>query len=150
LAFQLERRFAGGAEVVDGDGVARRDIEPWRFAGGTEKVGRAPGFGADAGALRGAFVVAETGSWKMEVHAGIRSRLIRTNKEAVTVKMKIVARGLRTSKIHKFLSLSLSILKLYGLVSLGGVSRFIMLAISSKAGSKASAIKIASLGCSFP
>ncbi len=73
LAFQLEGRFARGAEVVNGDGVARRNVEPWRLASGTEKVGRAPGFSADAGALRGAFVAIEPGRWQMKVHAGIRS-----------------------------------------------------------------------------
>ena len=56
LALQLKRRFARGAEVVYGDGVARSDVKPWRFAGGAEEVGCAPGFGADASALGGAFV----------------------------------------------------------------------------------------------
>jgi hypothetical protein len=74
LAFQLERGFARGTEVVHGDGVARRHVEPWRFAGGTEEVGGSPGFGADAGALRGAFVTVETSRRKVQFHAGIRSR----------------------------------------------------------------------------
>src|SRR5260370_17339135 len=56
LALQWKRRFARGAEVVYGDGVARSDVKPWRFAGGAEEVGCAPGFGADASALGGAFV----------------------------------------------------------------------------------------------
>ena len=65
LAFQLERRFAGGAEVVDGGGVARGNVEPGRFAGGAEEIRGTPGFGADAGALGGAFVGAEAGGGKM-------------------------------------------------------------------------------------
>src|SRR5260370_11051009 len=75
LAFQLERRFAGGAEVVHSDGVARRDVEPWRFASGTEEVCGAPGFGADTGTLRSTFVTIKASSWKLKIHAGIRSRL---------------------------------------------------------------------------
>src|ERR1700687_2279523 len=56
LAFQLERRFAGGAEVVDGDGVSRSRIEPRGFASGTEKVSRTPRLGAYSKQLGGAFV----------------------------------------------------------------------------------------------
>ena len=84
LAFQLERRFARWAKVVDGDGVARRDVKPWRFAGGTEEVCGAPRFSANTGALGGAFVAVEAGCREMKIHAGIRSRLIRINKGAVT------------------------------------------------------------------
>ena len=83
LAFQLERRFTGGAEVVNGDGVARRDVKPWRFASGTEEVGCAPGFGADAGSLRGAFVAIEACRGKVKVHAGIRSRHGLRRKKAI-------------------------------------------------------------------
>jgi hypothetical protein len=73
LAFQLEWRFARGAEVVNSNGVARRNVKPWRFAGGTEKVRSAPGFRADAGALRCAFVVVEVVRRKFEIHDEIRS-----------------------------------------------------------------------------
>src|SRR5260370_37711885 len=51
LAFQLERRFAGWAEVVDSDGVARRDVKPWRFAGGVEKGCEAPPILPQGGAV---------------------------------------------------------------------------------------------------
>src|SRR5260370_13039485 len=51
LAFQLERRFAGWAEVVDSDGVARRDVKPWRFAAGAEKVCNPPPFLPQGGAV---------------------------------------------------------------------------------------------------
>jgi len=81
LALQLERRFARGAEVVNGDSVARRDVKPWRFASGTEEICGAPGLGADAGTLGGALVAVEAYGGKLKVHAGIRSRLIRTKKD---------------------------------------------------------------------
>src|SRR5260370_33089921 len=49
LAFQLERRFAGWAEVVDSDGVARRGVKPWRLAVGAGKALPAPRLGTGAG-----------------------------------------------------------------------------------------------------
>ncbi len=76
LAFQLERRFARGAEVVNGDGVARRDVEPWRFAGRTEEIDCAPGFRANASALGSAPVAVEANGGQLQVHASIRSRLL--------------------------------------------------------------------------
>src|SRR5260370_40890342 len=68
LAFQLERRFAGWAEVVDSDGVARRDVKPWRFAGGGEKVWRRPRFGTDGGALGGALAVLQVDLRELQGH----------------------------------------------------------------------------------
>lgn len=73
LAFQLEGRFAGGAEVVDCGCALWRRPKAWRLAGGAEEICGAPRFGADAGALRGAFVTVEASRGKMQVHAEIRS-----------------------------------------------------------------------------
>ena len=73
LAFQLEGRITGRAEVVDCGEALWRGAKAWRLAGGAEEIRSAPGFGADAGALRGVFVAVEPFGREMQVHARIRS-----------------------------------------------------------------------------
>lgn len=96
LAFQLERRLAGRAEVIDSDGISRCDVKPWRFARGAEEICSTPRFGPDASALRSTLVLSESGGRETQVHAEIRSRLIRTNKDAITLKRKAEACGCYT------------------------------------------------------
>jgi hypothetical protein len=73
LTFQLKRRITRWADVVDRGGALWRGAKAGGFASGAEETRGTPGFGADAGTLRSAFVAVETGGGKMQVHAGIRS-----------------------------------------------------------------------------
>src|ERR1700730_5262797 len=75
LALQLKRRSTSWAKIVDGDRISRSDVQARGFADRAEKIEHAPSFGADTGALRGRFVAVETLRGKIQVHAGIRSRL---------------------------------------------------------------------------
>lgn len=51
LALQLERRIAPRTGVIERRGSVRSDVKPRRIAYRTEKIGCAPRFGANAGAL---------------------------------------------------------------------------------------------------
>src|SRR5260370_1953180 len=75
LAFEMEGRIAGWAEIVDGGCALRGWPQMRRVAGRAEEIRCAPGFGTDAGPLGGAFVAIEASSRQMQVHAGIRSWL---------------------------------------------------------------------------
>jgi len=59
--------------IIDGDGISRRDVKARRFADWAEEIEGTPGFGTNAGALGGAFVVFEPLDWEVQVHAWIRS-----------------------------------------------------------------------------
>ena len=56
LAFELEGRIAGWAEIVDGGCALRGWPQMRRVAGRAEEIRCAPGFGTDASTLGGAFV----------------------------------------------------------------------------------------------
>ena len=56
LAFQLKGRLARWTIIVDGGVVSCGRLQSRGVAGWAEEIDRAPGFGTDSGALRGALV----------------------------------------------------------------------------------------------